>query len=118
MASPNAIFTELVSTTFRKHSKDIKDNVSKYGAAVVVLGVRRTESIRRMRTVDKYENERGSNLNPHSSITGAYIFRPIVDLTTDDVWEILGSFPGRAPVSLHKELVWVWQDSLPGIGKE
>lgn len=32
MASPNAIFTELVSTTFRKHSKDIKDNVSKHNA--------------------------------------------------------------------------------------
>lgn len=32
MASPNATFTELVSTTFRKHSKEIKDNVSKNNA--------------------------------------------------------------------------------------
>ena len=32
MASPNAIFSELVTTTFRKHSKDIKDNVSKNNA--------------------------------------------------------------------------------------
>lgn len=32
MASPNAIFTELVSTTFRKHSKEIKDNISKNNA--------------------------------------------------------------------------------------
>lgn len=32
MASPNSVFTELVSTTFRKHSKDIKDNVSKNNA--------------------------------------------------------------------------------------
>lgn len=32
MASPNSTFTELVSTTFRKHSKDIKDNVSKNNA--------------------------------------------------------------------------------------
>lgn len=32
MASPNAIFTELVTTTFRKHSKEIKDNVSKNNA--------------------------------------------------------------------------------------
>jgi hypothetical protein len=32
MASPNTVFTELVSTTFRKHSKDIKDNVSKNNA--------------------------------------------------------------------------------------
>lgn len=32
MASPNATFTELVTTTFRKHRKDIKDNVSKNNA--------------------------------------------------------------------------------------
>jgi hypothetical protein len=32
MASPNSTFTELVSTTYRKHSKDIKDNVSKNNA--------------------------------------------------------------------------------------
>lgn len=91
----------------------IKDNVSMYGAAVVVLGVRRTESIRRMRTVDKYENDRGSNLNPHSSITGAYIFRPIVDLTTDDVWEILGSFP--APWGgTHTKLFQLYRDAEGG----
>lgn len=91
----------------------IKDNVSKHGAAVVVLGVRRTESIRRMRTVDKYENDRGSNLNPHSSITGAYIFRPIVDLTTDDVWEILGSFP--APWGgTHTKLFQLYRDAEGG----
>lgn len=32
MASPNATFTELVTTTFRKHSKDIKDNISNNNA--------------------------------------------------------------------------------------
>lgn len=91
----------------------IKDNISKHGAAVVVLGVRRTESNRRMRTVDKYENERGTNLNPHSSISGAYIFRPIVDLTTDDVWEILGSFP--APWGgTHTKLFQLYRDAEGG----
>lgn len=37
MASPNATFTELVSTTFRKHSKQIKDNVSKNNALLTRL---------------------------------------------------------------------------------
>lgn len=32
MASPNSTFTELVSTTFRKHHKEIKDNVSNRNA--------------------------------------------------------------------------------------
>lgn len=32
MASPNSVFTELVTTTFRNHARDIKDNVSKNNA--------------------------------------------------------------------------------------
>lgn len=32
MASPNTVFTELVSTTFRKHRKEVVDNVSKNNA--------------------------------------------------------------------------------------
>ena len=32
MASPNSTFTELVSTTFRKHLPDIKDNLSNRNA--------------------------------------------------------------------------------------
>lgn len=32
MPSPNAVFTQLVSTTFRRHMKGIKDNVSKNNA--------------------------------------------------------------------------------------
>jgi hypothetical protein len=32
MASPNSTFTELVTTTYRKHQRDIKDNVSKNNA--------------------------------------------------------------------------------------
>ena len=32
MPSPNSVFTELVSTTFRNHKKDVIDNVSKHNA--------------------------------------------------------------------------------------
>ena len=32
MPSPNAVFTELVSTTFRNHAKEIKDNITKNNA--------------------------------------------------------------------------------------
>jgi hypothetical protein len=32
MTSPNATFTELVSTTFRNHAKDVKDNISRNNA--------------------------------------------------------------------------------------
>lgn len=91
----------------------IRENISQHGAAIVVLGVRRTESIRRMMTVDKYENIRGSNLNEHNSIAGALIFRPIVDLSTDDVWEILGSFPTPWG-GTHKDLFQLYRDAEGG----
>lgn len=28
MASPNAVFTEMVTTTYRNHAKDLTDNIS------------------------------------------------------------------------------------------
>ena len=42
MTSPNATFTELVTTTFRKHSKEIKDNVSKNNALLKRLTTKGT----------------------------------------------------------------------------
>lgn len=46
MPSPNTIFTELVTTTFRKHAKEIKDNVTKNNAfyrRMMEKGNKRTE---------------------------------------------------------------------------
>lgn len=91
----------------------IRQHVSAHGAAIVVLGVRRTESIQRMITISKYENLAGTNLNEHSSIAGALIFRPIVDLSTDDVWEILGSF-STPWGGTHKDLFQLYRDAEGG----
>jgi hypothetical protein len=47
VASPNSVFTEIVSTTFRNHAKDITDNVSKHNALYRKMkqgGRTRTES--------------------------------------------------------------------------
>lgn len=91
----------------------IKRNISEYGAAIVVLGVRRDESQTRQRSIDKCKNARGSNLTPHADLTGAFIYRPIVDLTTDDVWEILGSF--HAPWGgNHRDLFQLYRDAEGG----
>ena len=40
MASPNSTFTELVSTTFRKHSREIKDNLSNRNALLKYMNKR------------------------------------------------------------------------------
>ena len=91
----------------------IKRNISQYGGAIVVLGVRRDESQTRQRSIDKRKNDRGSNLTPHTDLMGALIYRPIVDLTTDDVWEILGSF--HAPWGgNHRDLFQLYRDAEGG----
>jgi DNA sulfur modification protein DndC len=91
----------------------IKDNVSLHGAAIIVLGVRRFESVHRMNTVNRHENVRGTQLTEHTSVPGALIYRPIVDLSTDSVWEILGGF--NAPWGgTHKKLFQLYRDAEGG----
>lgn len=91
----------------------IKKHISQYGAAIVVLGVRRDESQTRQRSIDKRRNLRGRNLTPHNDLQGAFIYRPIVDLTTDDVWDILGSF--HAPWGgTHANLFQLYRDAEGG----
>lgn len=48
MASPNAVFTELVTTTFRKHYDELKDNVTRNNAA-----------LRKFRKMGKFRKEDG-----------------------------------------------------------
>jgi DNA sulfur modification protein DndC len=94
----------------RPTSKYIKRNISQHGGAIVVLGVRRDESQARQQSIDKRQNYSGSNLSPHNDLVGAFIYRPIVDLTTDDVWEILGSF--QPPWGgTHGDLIQLYRDA-------
>lgn len=94
-------------------SSYIKKHIAKNGAAIIVLGVRRSESIRRQQVVAKYKNLAGSNLNEHNDISGALIFRPIVELSTDDVWEILGTFPTPWG-GTHAKLFKLYRDAEGG----
>lgn len=94
-------------------SEYIKRHISESGAAIVVLGVRRDESSSRQRSVDKHRNARDSKLSPHSDLLGALIYRPIVNLSTDDVWEILGTYP--APWGgTHVDLFQLYRDADGG----
>lgn len=91
----------------------IKDQVSNSGAAIVLLGVRRDESITRQRSIERRKNVRGKRLSEHEKLPGAFIYRPIVDLSLEDVWEILGTFP--APWGgTHSNLIQLYRDSEGG----
>ncbi|MFM8444353.1 MAG: DNA phosphorothioation system sulfurtransferase DndC [Methylococcus sp.] len=91
----------------------ILDKVSAYGAAILILGVRKDESNSRKRNIDKYQNIAESNLTPHSTLSGAYIYRPIVDLSTDDVWELLAEH-SPAWGGTHRDLIQLYRDAEGG----
>lgn len=90
----------------------IREHVSAAGAAIVLLGVRRDESHTRNLSINKRKKET-SKLVRHSELSGAYIYRPIVDLSTDDIWEILGSLPPPWG-GTHRELIDLYRGTEGG----
>ncbi|WP_461615240.1 DNA phosphorothioation system sulfurtransferase DndC [Clostridium sp. Marseille-QA1073] len=77
-------------------NKFIENKVKENGEVVVLLGVRKSESIARGIRIRNREIE-GYLLTPHGSLQNTYVYNPIVDLTTDDVWSILLSNNGNTP---------------------
>ncbi len=65
----------------------IRNQVDEAGRAILLLGVRRSESAARSASVRRYDN--GERLNRHNDLAGCMVFRPIVDLSAEDVWEFL-----------------------------
>ncbi len=94
-------------------SRYIKEQVAACGSAIILLGVRRDESNSRRRRIDAYDNQQDSRLQPHNDLVGAYIYRPIVDLSTDDVWEILAGVPPPWG-GTHSRLIKLYRDAAGG----
>ncbi len=94
-------------------SNYIRTQVSKNGEVILLLGVRRAESANRAVTVNRHRNVAGSRLNPHDDMVGCMVFRPIIDLTTDDVWLLLLQ---RTPPwgGSHRELVTLYRNAQGG----
>ncbi|WP_274585054.1 DNA phosphorothioation system sulfurtransferase DndC [Neisseria leonii] len=69
----------------------VKETVNANGAAIIILGVRKDESATRKASIENHQNLENSNLTPHTGLPNAFVYRPIADLTTDDVWEFLAA---------------------------
>ena len=82
---------------------------------IVLLGVRKAESIARKRRIEGRELATHM-LNRHETIQDAYVYNPIVELTTDDVWKVLLEHnSGKTPWgSDNSELVSLYSDADSG----
>jgi len=92
----------------------IKAQASQTGEVILLLGVRREESAARAARAMRYDRESGgARLNAHNDLAGCWVFRPILDLTTDQVWEFLGSTPTPWGGN-HGDLVQLYRDAQGG----
>lgn len=85
----------------------ILSKVAQHGEVVLVLGQRRDESHTRAQVMDDYRIT-GYRLSRHSTLPRAYVYTPIEEFTTDDVWSYLINVPSpwdgnnRALASLYR----------------
>ncbi len=92
-------------------SRYIKEQVAASGEVILLLGVRRTESATRAASISRYDN--GQRLNKHNDLPGCMVFRPIVDLATDEVWEFLALNDPPWGGS-HKHLIDLYRNAAGG----
>lgn len=92
-------------------SQYIKSKVAEAGQTILLLGVRASESSARAKLVKNYSAH--GRLNPHNDLQGCWVFRPIVDFTTEEVWQTL--LQRRPPWGgTHRELVTLYRNAQGG----
>lgn len=70
----------------------ILSKVAQHGEVVLILGQRRSESQSRAQVMNDYRIT-GYRLSRHSTLPRAYVYTPIEEFTTDDVWSYLLNVP-------------------------
>ena len=92
----------------------IRRQANQTGEVILLLGVRREESAARAASAARYDRQSGgARLNPHNDLAGCHVFRPILDLTTDEIWEFLGLMKPPWGGS-HQALIKLYRESLGG----
>ena len=86
MASPNSTFTELVSTTFRKHRKEIKDNLYE----VVAQRRAKANAFSMRQTIENVAAFLYNNAFSTTYFTVTHWFKAVTRVTTDAVSAMRG----------------------------
>jgi len=91
--APNSVFRWCTDRMKIKPSnKFILDRVAEHGEVILALGMRRNESANRNKVIDNHEIT-GYKLSRHGQLRGAWVFMPVEDFTTDDIWTYLLNQP-------------------------
>lgn len=93
-------------------NKFILDRVTEHGEVVMVLGVRKSESATRAQVMSLHEVA-GSDLRRHSSLSNAFVYTPIEDFDTQDVWNYLLQAPSPWGNN-NRDLVTMYKNAQAG----
>lgn len=90
----------------------IEEKVAQFGDVIMVLGVRKSESSTRMQLMNSYQVN-GHLLRRHSTLHGAYVYAPIAEFSTDDVWSYLLQVPSPWG-SNNRDLAAIYRNASSG----
>lgn len=90
----------------------ITQRVAEFGEVIVVLGVRSSESATRAQVMALHKIK-GTKLARHSSLLNAFVFAPIENFSTNDVWNYL--LQNNSPWNNNnRELVTMYRNAQAG----
>jgi DNA sulfur modification protein DndC len=92
-------------------SKRILEKIDENGEVIILLGTRNDESSTRARSIKKHQIGNG-RLRKHP-LPNAYVYAPMTELTTDEVWQYLMSVPSPWNGRNH-ELVTLYRNASGG----
>jgi DNA sulfur modification protein DndC len=93
-------------------NKFILSKAAQYGEAVMVLGVRSSESATRAQIMSLHRIE-GSKLSRHTTLPNAFVYTPIEDFSVDDVWTYLLQVPSPWGNN-NRDLVTMYRNAQAG----
>ena len=97
----------------RPTSRFIRELVTHAGEATLLLGTRRAESSARAAKIAHHELDAQGRLSPHVDHKGVFVFAPIKEFTTEEVWFVLMSV--RAPWGgTYHDVVTLYKNALGG----
>ena len=88
----------------------IEDRVSEHGEIVMVLGSRKDESSTRAQVINSHLIK-GSHLSHHNMLPQAFIYVPLKDFTTEDVWNYLLQNTNNQWGGNNRDLLSMYQDA-------
>ena len=77
-------------------NKFVNEVINLNGEVIILLGVRKAESLMRCRNITSRQIE-GKLLQPHEDIDNAYVFNPLTELPNELVWKYLLKDDAKSP---------------------